>query len=417
MSDEFDLLYDTASGEAPGLDEFEKSMFLTKGMYELTEKRFDEYMHNASRGFHDDEINRDNLKGFIASAVVEVEKTPTISSSKAAAEGYITAGHVVDPHSYQKYKIEKTTKNSYFFQRPSDSMGVIHEDVILRPKVKTKKLSKDLVANVTPIRYDHLDRLMKNPFMKPRYDLAFRLDHSDYDGTSLSEIVCDQRYSAFQYRVKYVKRPYPIILVNLQDEYSDDEVSIESQVLPYLEPKFEDNIRKIADLLRYDKFKAEQDSLYSLYYTNAEIQCTAEFDGCELVPTECEANYTICKEAAAEMALEKSTLEAEIKFPPLYGLSLEEIKVYIIANTDADSAGRKELERYLKISQATNIDITLHHDIVQRGVELAILHYRENTLQNNMQAKIKQNHPEIVALFVKPQSKKVWLERMQGRLE
>ena len=32
-------------------------------------------------------------------------------------------------------------------------------------------------------------------------------------------------------------------------------------------------------------------------------------------------------------------------------------------------------------------------------------------------AKIKQNHPEIVALFVKPQSKKVWLERMQGRLE
>lgn len=36
---------------------------------------------------------------------------------------------------------------------------------------------------------------------------------------------------------------------------------------------------------------------------------------------------------------------------------------------------------------------------------------------NRIEAKIKQNHPEIVALFVKPQSKKVWLERMQGRLE
>ena len=36
---------------------------------------------------------------------------------------------------------------------------------------------------------------------------------------------------------------------------------------------------------------------------------------------------------------------------------------------------------------------------------------------NRIEAKIKQKHPEIVALFVKPQSKKVWLERMQGRLE
>ncbi|PZO83864.1 MAG: cation transporter, partial [Acinetobacter johnsonii] len=36
---------------------------------------------------------------------------------------------------------------------------------------------------------------------------------------------------------------------------------------------------------------------------------------------------------------------------------------------------------------------------------------------HRIEAKIKQKHPEIVALFVKPQSKKVWLERMQGRLE
>ena len=36
---------------------------------------------------------------------------------------------------------------------------------------------------------------------------------------------------------------------------------------------------------------------------------------------------------------------------------------------------------------------------------------------NRIEAKIKQLHPEIVALFVKPQSKRVWLERMKGRLE
>ena len=36
---------------------------------------------------------------------------------------------------------------------------------------------------------------------------------------------------------------------------------------------------------------------------------------------------------------------------------------------------------------------------------------------NRIEAKIKGIHPEIVALFVKPQTKKVWLERMKGRLE
>ncbi|MCL6247447.1 cation diffusion facilitator family transporter [Acinetobacter sp. ANC 4945] len=36
---------------------------------------------------------------------------------------------------------------------------------------------------------------------------------------------------------------------------------------------------------------------------------------------------------------------------------------------------------------------------------------------NRIEAQIKQLHPEIVALFVKPQSRKVWLERMKGRLD
>lgn len=36
---------------------------------------------------------------------------------------------------------------------------------------------------------------------------------------------------------------------------------------------------------------------------------------------------------------------------------------------------------------------------------------------NRIEAEIKQIHPEIVALFIKPQTQQVWLERMKGRLE
>lgn len=36
---------------------------------------------------------------------------------------------------------------------------------------------------------------------------------------------------------------------------------------------------------------------------------------------------------------------------------------------------------------------------------------------NRIEVKIKSIHPEIVALFVKPQTQQVWLERMKGRLD
>ena len=36
-------------------------------------------------------------------------------------------------------------------------------------------------------------------------------------------------------------------------------------------------------------------------------------------------------------------------------------------------------------NQATNVNPLIHELIVQRSVELAIRHYRENTLQNNIQ--------------------------------
>ena len=39
------------------------------------------------------------------------------------------------------------------------------------------------------------------------------------------------------------------------------------------------------------------------------------------------------------------------------------------------------------------------------------------TCVNRIETKIRSIHPEIVALFVKPQTKLVWLERMKGRLE
>lgn len=39
------------------------------------------------------------------------------------------------------------------------------------------------------------------------------------------------------------------------------------------------------------------------------------------------------------------------------------------------------------------------------------------TCVNRIESKIKEIHPEIIALFIKPQTQQMWLERMKGRLE
>jgi len=278
MSDEFDLLYDSAKEEAPELNVYEKSVFLTKGMLEIAEARHKDYLNRPSRGFHDDELNRDALKGFIASAVIEYEKNPVISSKRMAEESRAIAGQEINEEDFQESKVEKTVPWSKFFKRPLDSMGVLYEDVIIQPRKVRDRRRKRTVAVVTPVRYDHVIRLLRNPFTQPSEEVAFRLDHSDYDGYSMSEIICHKDYSPLRYRVKYIKTPYPIILGDLDELYPDMGLSIEGKTKPY------------------------------------------------------------------------------------------------------DRVGSN--------NQATNIDNTIHHEIVQRGVELAIRHYRENTLQTNMQSKI-----------------------------
>lgn len=395
MNDEFDLLYDAASEEAPGLDTYEKSMFLSKGMYEVVVNRYNEYIHRASRGFHDDELNRDALKGFIASAVQELTDTPVISDKISSAENISKSTDSTVPltlNNFDSEKIEPTTDHSYFFHHPSDSMGLLHEQVVLRPidKLKDKKLNKDFIAQVVPLRYDFLDRENRNPFMKPQLNLVFRLQHSDYDGRSMSEIVCDPRLKPYLYKVKYVKRPYPIILKDLNEAYPNEDLTIEGFSAPYVEPRVEKTIRQLADRIRYPGYKEYYDKTYATVEAKYAVLKATCLTNCTIPGPKCDHK---CELNFGEQVVIRITQELSLsKFPDLIDLTFEEVKDYIVDNTVVGDPNRLQYDLIVKGSQSTNIDITIHHDIVQRGVELAIRHYRENTLANNMQSTIKKEY-------------------------
>ena len=57
MSNQFDVLYNNiTSDKAPGLDEYEKSVFLTKAQNELVKAYFSPALNKTQNGFDDSPI-------------------------------------------------------------------------------------------------------------------------------------------------------------------------------------------------------------------------------------------------------------------------------------------------------------------------------------------------------------------------
>ena len=75
------------------------------------------------------------------------------------------------------------------------------------------------------MNYEEYARLMSKPWKQPLKNQGWRLFQSTGGVDFISEIVIKYNSSLADYKIRYVKRPKPIILANLADEYSN--VSIE----------------------------------------------------------------------------------------------------------------------------------------------------------------------------------------------
>jgi len=69
MNNRFDVLYDNADQEAPGLNSYEKSLYLTMAANNVVESIVKPITNKGSRSIRDDDANRDKLKGLIDSHV------------------------------------------------------------------------------------------------------------------------------------------------------------------------------------------------------------------------------------------------------------------------------------------------------------------------------------------------------------
>lgn len=196
---QFDLLYNNiASDQAPGLTEYEKSVFLTNAQESVVVSL---YRGTLGVAFESTEEMKTYLDQLI--------RQETLSSPKAKM--------VIGP------KMDKD--KSYLFSNPEGMLFRTWESCLMSTDCGT------VSAEVVPITQDEYWRTVRNPFKGQGRSRVMRLTQSAGDGTDNgnTEIISD--YPVLSYTVRYLSKPEPIILEDLPDGLS---INGKSESMPCL---------------------------------------------------------------------------------------------------------------------------------------------------------------------------------------
>lgn len=180
----FDVLYNNiTSNQAPGLNAYEKSIFLTKAQDEILKN----YFNPKSKG--------NNLQeGFDGNAKRQVDFSmlTTVASTRS---------------SRFSAPLFDTRSNTKSVSLPSDMMMVINE------VVEVDRNDERVLLQVIPIKFDEYSRLMSKPYKRPLKYQAWRLINSNT--ANRADIVIGPSDSMAKYTIRYIRRPKPIIVSDL----------------------------------------------------------------------------------------------------------------------------------------------------------------------------------------------------------
>ena len=159
FSNEFDIHYNAiASQSAPGLDLYEKSVFLTKAQEEVIKNYYDPLSNRKQKGFEQSEKRRRDLEQL----VIPFTSTTLVSSANGLSN------------------------NSKFFKIPDDTFLIVYES--------GKVSSTDPCLNNKEIKiiaktHDEYNYQINNPFKRPDRDSIWRLDISKIGVDRVVELI------------------------------------------------------------------------------------------------------------------------------------------------------------------------------------------------------------------------------------
>lgn len=180
FSSQFDILYDNiTSGKAPGLNDYEKSVFLTKAQDQLIKNYFTPLGNKYQEG-HSDSHKR----------TIDFSN---ITKSENAITGIIGTG--------------TTYRDTMIYERPAD---------ILIPRGFVLRNDSNKELQVVSVTEEELTRLFSKPYKQPYKGQAYKLEESTSD--KVYQIIVGQAHinADFKLYVRYVKVPKPIILMDIE---------------------------------------------------------------------------------------------------------------------------------------------------------------------------------------------------------
>lgn len=208
MSIAFDILYNNlSSNQAPGLNEYEKSFLLTQAQLNLVQQLYS----SPSPTMLSLEIDEKTRRAL--SQLVKTETKDVLTYDSDSLKAYDSAEETI----YDNV-IPLTDGDSYFFETPERMMYISHESVRL---ADDSLCNNGKFINCIPCKQDEFEKTYEDPFKGPSSKRVLRLDIDN----NLVEIV--SAYPIDKYKVRYVMRPYPIILTDLGDDYLIDGLSEE----------------------------------------------------------------------------------------------------------------------------------------------------------------------------------------------
>lgn len=191
FSNQFDVLYNNiTSDHAPGLNEYEKSVFLTKAQNQLVNEYFNVRTDSIGGGFDGGQRRQYDFSSLIALA--DLEEVDSDESD---------------------YK--KIDRRSRVFLFPSDYFLAVSEMLFDDRRQYA----------VLPINYMEYQRLMLKPYNFPVKKGAWRLltearENDNHKTVAVAEIIGKFDTSTLHYQLRYVKTLTPIVLDSL-DNYGD----------------------------------------------------------------------------------------------------------------------------------------------------------------------------------------------------
>ena len=200
FSSEFDLLYNNvSSNQAPGFTEYEKSIFLTKAQDEIIKN----YFTNVQGGNKYQQGIEDSRKRY-----ADFSTLLTIAELSAETN-----------------KVTPFDERGKIFKFPDGStnpkvMIIITE--IFKTALAASANTKDLESyQVIPLKFDEYIRLMSKPSSDPLKKQVWKLMGNSESGNGSIEIVPhwkDKDNKTNKLVLKYIRKPYPIILEDLSSQ-------------------------------------------------------------------------------------------------------------------------------------------------------------------------------------------------------